>query len=207
MKWNIKDIAFLHKPDVFTGTFGIKQMQERHERQLKKKLFELQTALAQEPDPLKALKILHLNDHFQFLINNKVLFHQAHRFEETVLFLYGRYNAPFSSGGDRNMWNSVFSECDKELLMGLGKPIPFTRTTLYRGSISGLKRSLSWTPDRERAQNFAKRWEDPNLGGGSIYEVDIDEAQVFLYRELRHDIEVLVSPKFIATADIRDFSL
>lgn len=206
MKWNIENIGFLHRPDDYIGSFDIPQMQERHEKQLQEKLLKLKTLIKQESDPLRALKHLNAKDHLQFFLNNKSFFHEASRYEEALLMLYGKNNAPFSSGGDASQWNTLFSECDSDKMSQLGETITFAKATLYRGSVSGFKRSLSWTPDRKRAEQFAKRWEDPTLGGGQIFEVDVDKSNILLYRKLRFDLEVLVSPTFIQSAEIRPFT-
>lgn len=206
MEWNLTDIAFLHPPDVFTGRFDNAKMQARHEEQMHKKLETIKTALAQANDPLVAFKILHKKDHLQFLQNNLELFREAGRLEEAVLALYGKLNAPFSSGGDAALWNKLFLSCDPEMLSNLGEPVPFTSATVFRGSVSGHSRSLSWTPARQRAEQFAERWKDSSLGGGALYEVDVTDKDVLIHRRLRHDQEVILSPDFIATAAIRAFT-
>jgi hypothetical protein len=66
-------------------------------------------------------------------------------------------------------------------------------------------RSLSWTPDRQRAEGFAERWKDPSLGGGELYEVDIARSNVLVYLKHRHEEELILSPAFIASAEIRAF--
>lgn len=205
MKWNIENIKFLHQPDDFTGNFGIPQMQERHERQLQKKLLQLKTAIALESDPLLAMNKLHVRDHLPFFLDNTKHFHESSRYEETLLDLYGKLNAPFSSGGDPSQWHALFEECDRGKLQDLGEPLTMNKATLYRGSVTGFTRSISWTPDRKRAESFASRWNDPSLGGGELFEVETDRSVMLILRKLRHDIEILVEPSFIETADIQPF--
>lgn len=205
MKWNVDDIAFLYPPDVFTGSFDNEKMQARHEQQMQRKLDELKAAIDGAADPLEAMSKLHKNDHIQFLLNNQGLFQDADRFEEAVLFLYGRFNAPFASGGDSALWDSLFAACDTTRLYNLGELVPFSSATVYRGSVSGKKRSLSWTPDRQRAERFADRWKDSELGGGELYEVNITKGNILLYRKSSREDEVLLSPEFIKSAEIRTF--
>lgn len=205
MKWNIDKIIFLHPPEYFLGTFDIPQMQERHEKELKKSLLLLQTAIAKESDPLKALRLLNKNDHIQFLLNNIEEFRKHNRLEETVISLYSRENGPFSSGGDRTMWERLFTECDPAKLRSCGKPFPANVRTVYRGSVSGVMRSLAWTPDRKIMEKFAKRWEDPSLGGGELYEVDISPDNVLVYMQKGPEEIVILSPEYISTAGIRPY--
>jgi hypothetical protein len=205
MRWNVEDIAFLYRPDVFTGSFDNAKMQARHEQEVKRKLEKLKTAIDVETDPFEAMKILNSKDHIQFLINNIGAFQDAGRLEEAVLALYGRLNAPFASGGDAAVWINLFEKCDTTSLYNLGDPIVFVPKTVYRGSVSGLKRSLSWTPNRKRAEKFAERWKDPSLGGGEIYEVDIAKNNILIYRKYDHEDEILLDTEFIKSAEIRDF--
>ena len=110
MRWNVEDIAFLYRPDVFTGTFDNAKMQARHEQEVQRKLEALKTALDAETDPFEAMIILNNKDHLQFLLNNIEPFRDAGRFEEAVLALYGRLNAPFASGGDAAVWSDLFEK-------------------------------------------------------------------------------------------------
>ncbi len=203
MRWNIDGIAFLHPPDVFTGSFDNAKMQARHEQQMQAKLEEIKTGLDREADPLQAMKKLHAKDHHLFFQNNVESFREAGRFEEAVLVLYGRLNSPFSAGGDTNLWNTLFSACERTRLYSLGHPVTTASATVFRGSVTGLVRSLSWTPDRERAKRFAERWKDPSLGGGEVYQLDITKADILVYLKHRHEEEILVNPEFIRTAEIR----
>jgi len=205
MKWNVKDIGFLHPPDVFTGTFDNSNMQERHERQVQIKLAALKSALARESDPLGAMHKLHKKDHLQFLLNNQGAFQEAARLEEGVLLLYCRDHGPFVSGSDVAMWSDLFEACDNESLYKLGDPVTFASTTVYRGSVMGIKRSLSWSADRQKAKWYAERWQDP-VGGGEIYEVDITKRDVLVYLEQSREAEIIVDPLFIKSAEIRVFN-
>jgi hypothetical protein len=205
MKWNMEDIVFLHPPDVFTGTFDNPIMQTRHEQQMQVKLNGIQNAIAMETDPLKAMKSLNHREHFKFFENNKDEFRKTGRLEEAVLALYSRCNGPFSSGGDMATWYSLFELCDSARLYNLGEPLDFTSATVYRGSVSGLQRSMSWTPDRQIAERLAERWKDPSLGGGEVYQVDITRPNILTYLKHRREDEVLLAPGFIQSAEIRIF--
>ena len=205
MHWNLQDVNFLYPPDVFVGSFDNDKMQARHELQVAEKLATLQASIKRETDPLLAMKKLHPNDHRQFLINNRTAFQLAERMEEALLIVYSRRNAPFSSEGDTAVWNSLFSHCDRHRLSQLGEPIPSVIGRVYRGSVSGCRKSLSWTPDRQSARRFADRWQGSSMGGGEIYEVDISSSEILIYRHNRGEQEVLLSPQFIETAEIRPF--
>jgi len=205
MEWHVEGVVFLHPPDVYTGSFDNAKMQARHERQMQDRLEQIKNAVNREADPLKAMKLLHDKDHFQFFRNNLEQFRQAGRLEAAVLVLYGRLNGPFSSGGDAEVWNELFAVCDPERLYALGEPVSFSSATVFRGSVSGLVRSLSWTPDRRRAEGFAERWKDPSLGGGELFEVDIVKADIMVYLKHRHEDEVLLKPAFVESAEIRPF--
>jgi hypothetical protein len=69
----------------------------------------------------------------------------------------------------------------------------------------GSRRGLSWTPNRQRAEWFAKRWQDSALGGGELYEVDIVRANILVYLKDRYDEELILAPEFIKSAEIRIF--
>lgn len=205
MKWNTDNIIFLHQPEYFLGTFDNPKMQERHEKELERSLNALTTALADEPDPLKALLLLNRKDHIQFLLNNLEEFRRHNRLEETVMKLYGRDNGPFSSGGDRVLWEQLFDQCDKAKLRAHGKPCPAHIKRVYRGSISGFKTSLAWTPDQKIVEKFVHRWADPSMGGGKLYEVDISPEDVLIYMQKKHEEIVILSPDFIKSAEIREY--
>ncbi len=205
MKWNVKDIAFLHRPDIFIGTFENEKMQVRYEKELQVKLKAIHKAIDTETDPYEAMRKLHKYDQLQFVLNNKRVFQEAERFEKAVILLYCRSNGPFISGGDVAFWSSLFAECDKSLLYDLGDPVPFESATVYRGSILGVEKGLSWTPDRQSVSNFAERWKDPSLGGGELYEIDIKKENVLVYLHHRREDEVILSPDCITTENIRIF--
>lgn len=205
MQWNVQDIEFLHSPDTFTGEFANDMMQERHEQQLRNKLKVIKETLAAESDPLRAMKALHKRDHLRFLLNNREGFLQADRFEEAVLLLYLRRQGPFSSSSDVPMWSELFETCNRDKLYSLGDPITFATATVYRGSVMGRKDSLSWSTDRQRALWFTERWNDP-VGGGTIYEVTITRKDALILVKQSRESEIILSPPFIRTAEIRIFN-
>lgn len=206
MQWNVDGLGFLYRPDVFTGSFDSKKMQERYDEKVHLKLTALKAAIANENDPFAAMQLLHKNDHLRFFQNNLEAFREAGELEKTVLKLYGKLNAPFASGGDAKEWSALFMICNREVLARLGSPVPFQSATVYRGSVSGFSRSLSWTPEKSRAEKFAVRWQDPNLGGGDIYEMDIESTDVLIYIKRSREDEIILSPEFMERAVIRPFN-
>lgn len=205
MKWNIKDIAFLYPPDVFTGAFDNEVLEAKHREEMQKKLDHLKRTIATEADPFIAMQKLHKKDHLQFLRNNLDEFKQAERLEEGVITLYTQLNTPFSSDGDANLWNELFEACDRKRLYDYGSPVTFSSATVYRGSVSGFKKSLIWTPERTTVERIAKRWEDPVLGGGELYQVDIKKEDVLVFLKQRRGDELILTPQFIRTANIQAY--
>lgn len=205
MKWNIKNIGFLHQPEDFLGSFDNDKMQKRHEEQVQQKLEKIKTALAEEQKPLKAMLILNNRDHIQFLQNNIGAFKADGEFETAVLKLYRRKNGPYSSPNDIPTWSSFFKQCEKEQLYAKGEAVTFSSATVYRGAAIGSGRSLSWSPDRQRAHWYADRWKDPSLGGGKIFEVDITPADLLVYLIDKPEEEIILTPEFIKDAEIRAF--
>ena len=66
-------------------------------------------------------------------------------------------------------------------------------------------RSLAWTPDRKIVEKFAKRWADPSLGGGKLYEVTVSPENVLVYMQKGPEEIVILSPEYIRTAEIRPY--
>lgn len=205
MKWNVKDIAFLYPPDVFTGAFVNEIMEARHREEMQKKLDTLKRTIAKEDDPLKAMSALHKNDHLQFLQNNVEEFRKAGRLEEAVIALYTLTNTPYSSDRKTALWNELLDSCDRTKLYECGEPVTYSSTTVYRGSVSGFKDSLIWTPDKNSIERIAKRWEDPDLGGGDLFEMDIQKEDVLVFLKLRRGDEVILSPQCIKSAKMRNY--
>lgn len=205
MKWNLANIIFLYPPDVFTGSFDNAKMQARHEQQMQAKIEAIEAALDQETDPLRAMQKLHAKEHLKFFLNNEKQFRDAEKFEEAVLALYGKANSPFASGGDPLVWRNFFATCDRARLFNLGSPVTLAAATVYSGSVSGFQRSLSWTPERQKAEMLAERWKDPAMGGGKLYEMDIRKSHILVHLKHRHEEELILDPEFVASAEIRLF--
>ena len=205
MRWNTSKVGFLHRPDDFLGQFTNDLMQLRHEKQVQEKLKQLKSALDAEQNPTKAMLILNKLDHIQFLENNIDIFREHGEFESALLRLYRRKNGPFATPNNLDTWKRFFSLVDKDLIRQQGEEIQFKSTTLYRGSVIGTNRSLSWSPDRERALLFAERCKDPNLGGGETFCVDVTNSEVLVYLTDKADHEIIVNPEFIEQADIKSF--
>ena len=64
---------------------------------------------------------------------------------------------------------------------------------------------MSWSTDRQTAEWYAERWQDP-VGGGEIYEVDISKKNVLIQVKQSREAEVILDPLFIKTAEIRAFN-
>jgi hypothetical protein len=204
MQWNFKDIQFLYPPDVFMGTFDNEKMQARHEELKRTKLDALRKAVENEQDPLDAMMRLHKRDHIRFLLNNSQLFKDAGRFEMAVLRLYRVANSPFSAAGDFSIWQDLFSMSDPVKLFALGTPIPFTTATVYRISITGGEKSLSWTCNREIIKGFEQRWYEQKIGNGRIYTMDVKKENILIYLTDRNEDEVILNPQCLPGAKVRE---
>jgi hypothetical protein len=104
------------------------------------------------------------------------------------------------------MWNGLFETCDRKKLYDYGSPVTFSFTTIYRGSVTGNRKSLIWTPEKKTVERMAKRWEDPQLGGGYLYEIDVKKDDVLVFLKLRRGNELILSPQCIKSATIRDYT-
>ena len=202
MEWNFQDIEFLHRPDVYTGSFDTAVMQARHEELKRQKLDTLIKAVEGTRDPLDAMMKLHKLDHIRFLLNNSQAFRDAGRFEAAVLALYTRTNSPFLSGGDSAVWDELFESCEREKLYALGDPFPFESATVYRISVTAIERGLSWTLSRKKVQGFEDRWQEQGIGRGIIYTLETTRKNVLIYLKGRQEEEVILDPQFIRTAPI-----
>jgi hypothetical protein len=204
MQWNFKDIQFLHPPDVFMGSFDNEKMQARHDELKKTKLDALKKAVENEQDPLDAMMRLNKRDHIRFLLNNSQLFKEAGRFEVAVLRLYRMTNSPFSAGGDFAVWMDLFQSCDPDRLYALGTPMTFASVTVYRISITGGEKSLSWTLSREIVKRFEQRWYEQKIGHGKIFTMDVTREDLLVYLTDRQEEEIVLNPKCIPTAKVRE---
>jgi hypothetical protein len=204
MRWNLANMQLLYPPDVFDGTFDNEKMQAKYDQLKAKKIQALKEAIEAEQDPLAAMMILHKRDHIQFLFNNERVFKDNDLYEKAVLKLYSKTNSPFLSGGDQAVWGNLFNSCDRKRLLALGDPIPFTTATVYRISITGVARGLSWTLSREKTKKFEERWNEFELGRGKVFSVDIERNTVLVYLTARQEEEVILDPRFIESATISE---
>lgn len=202
MEWNFQDIEFLHPPDVFVGSFDNEKMQARHDELKRNRLDTLKKAVQGTQDPLDAMLKLHKLDHIRFLLNNSQAFRDAGRFEAAVLELYTKTNSPFLCGGDFAVWNTLFESCERERLSALGDPFPLESAIVYRISVTGIERGLSWTLSRELVKRFEDRWQEQGIGRAKIYTVETTGKNVLIYLKGRHDEEVVLEPQFVRTAPI-----
>jgi hypothetical protein len=204
MSWNFKDIGFLYRPDVFMGSFDNEKMQAKHEELMLMKIDALKKAVENEQDPLEAMMKLHKLDHIQFLLNNSQVFRDAGRFEAAVIKLYTMTNSPFLSGGDIAVWINLFQSCDAEKLYAQGDPFPLQSATVYRISITGIEKGLSWTLSRKKIQSFEDRWQEQGIGKGKVYALDVTRKNILVYLKGRQEEEVILDTEFIKTAKIRE---
>ena len=203
MLWKLDNIRFLYPPDDFTGTFANAKMQERHKANQDQKIKIIFEHLESQNNALEAMQGLHPLDHLTFLHNNLEKFRQDGCLEKTVLRLYYRKNTPFAAVGDYGEWKTLLSQCDPARLYQEGKPFPFDRTTAFRGSITDNPKGLSWTVSREEAAWFLERWKDKNLGGGTVFAMEITRQDVLVYIEDEHRREVILVPEVVETSVVR----
>ena len=202
MEWNFQGIEFLHRPDVYVGSFDDAKMQARHEELKRHKLDTLKKAVQSTEDPLEAMLKLHKLDHIRFLLNNSKAFKDAGRFEAAVIALYTKTNSPFLSGGDPSVWNTLFESCEREKLYALGDPFPLKSAIVYRISVTGIERGLSWTLSREIVKRFEDRWQEQGIGKAKIYTMETTAKNVLIYLKGGNEEEVVLDPQFVRTAPI-----
>ncbi len=202
MDWNLKDINFLYRPDVFTGSFSNDKMQAKHLAMQKEKIDAIHKNLAAAPTALDAMNGLHNLDHIQFLQNNIDIFRDQESLEKAVLKLYRKYNSAFNSSGVPAVWYDLFNKCDPQIFYDLGSPLPGDPITAYRGSVVGVQKGLCWTISKKKVTWFTERWNDPKLGGGTIFSTSITRQDTLIYLGEDEDSELIVSPEFLETATI-----
>ncbi len=206
MQWNLDKIRFLYPPDDFTGSFTNEKMQARHKALQDQKIKEILTQLESAATPLQAMRVLNPREHIQFLLNNIEMFKQQQFLEKAVLWLYYRKNTPFAAAGDFNTWKFLLNECDAGRLYQEGSPFPFEKVTAYRGSVTGISKGLSWTVSREKAAWILDRWEDKELGGGTVFALEITRADILVYVEDEMKQEVILRPEVAETAQVREIT-
>jgi hypothetical protein len=206
MPWNLENIRFLYPPDDFIGGFTNAKMQERHKALQEEKINNLINGLLFEKDPARAMRVLHANDHIQFLRNNLEKFKNAGSFEKTVLSLYYRKNSPFSAGGEFAIWLELFSACDRNRMLAEGQPFPYQKTTAYRGSVVGVRQGFSWTLSKEKTAWMLERWQDKSMGGGTIYAMEIGADDIMIYRCNSDIEEVILRPDLVVSCEPREIT-
>ncbi|MGB3210024.1 MAG: hypothetical protein WBB19_04890 [Desulforhopalus sp.] len=206
MQWKLDKIRFLYPPDDFTGSFSNEKMQARHKAMQDQKIKALLDQLEHEDDPLQAMCVLNPLEHIQFLLNNLELFKKKKRLEEALVQLYYRKNTPFAAAGDYDIWKFLLKNCDAELLYELGSPFPYEQVTVYRGSVTGLTKGLSWTVSRETTAWILDRWKDKELGGGTVFALDITREDILIYIEDKIRQEVILVPEVAENATVREIT-
>jgi hypothetical protein len=202
MKWNLKELKFLYPPEDFTGTFANEHMQERHEIMRKNKIAEIMENLEKANTTPAALKALHHLDHLRFLQNNLGAFRADSFLEETVLNLFFKENGSFLEDGNFSTWHDLFNECDQQRFYSLGQPLPGDGAIAYRGSILDNPKGFCWTISNKKVNWFRNRWQDKDLGGGTIYSTSVRPSDILIYLEKDGEKELIVTPEFIDKATI-----
>lgn len=201
MQWKLDKIRFLYPPDDFTGSFINEKMQARHKAMQDQKIKEILTQLESAENSIEAMRFLNPLEHIQFLLNNLEAFKQQKCLEKAVLLLYCRKNTPFAASGDYDTWKFLLKECDTERLYQQGSPFPEKSVTAYRGSVTGVPRGLSWTISRKTTAWILDRWEDKELGGGTVFALDITRDDILVYLEDDVKQEVILIPEVAETAE------
>ncbi len=202
MAWNLDKIRFLYPPDDFTGSFTNDKMQARHKALQDQKIKEILTQLEIAKDPLEAMRVLNPREHTRFLLNNLEAFKQQKCLEKAVLWLYYRKNTPFAAAGDYDTWKLLLNECDPDRLYNEGSPFPYKKVTAYRGSVTGVSKGLSWTVNREKVAWILERWADKELGGGTVFALEITRDDILVYVEDKMKQEVILLPELAETAQV-----
>lgn len=200
MPWNLDKIRFLYPPDDFTGSFTNDKMQARHKALQDQKIKEILTQLENAGDPIEAMRALNPHEHARFLRNNLEAFKQQKCLEKAILWLYCRKNTPFAAAGDYATWKLLLKECDPELLYQEGKPFPYDKVTAYRGSVTGVNKGLSWTVNKKEVAWILDRWSDKELGGGTVFALEITRDDILVYVEDKMKQEVILIPEVAETA-------
>jgi hypothetical protein len=202
MQWNLDKIRFLYPPDDFTGSFNNEKMQARHKALQDQKINDLLIQLETAETPLAAMYVLNPLEHIRFLLNNLEHFKQQQCLEKAVLWVYCRKNTPFAAAGDYATWKFLLNSCDADRLYQQGSPFPHTRITAYRGSVTGIARGLSWTISRKEAAWILDRWKDKELGGGTVFALEITRKDILVYIEDKIKQEVILVPEVAETAEV-----
>ena len=206
MQWNLDKIRFLYPPDDFTGSFTNEKMQARHKALQDQKIKEILTQLENAENPIEAMRALNPRAHIQFLLNNLEQFKHQKCLEKALLLLYYRKNTPFAADGDYDVWKFLLKSCDPVRLYEEGSPFPHEKVTAYRGSVTGVTRGLSWTVSPKTTAWILDRWEDKELGGGTVFALDITRDDILVYIEDKVKQEVILKPEVAETAEVREIT-
>lgn len=199
MQWKLDDIRFLHPPHDFVGSFKNEKMQERHEAMQDTKVKEIRRDLATAVLPAEAMNVLNHTEHIKFIHNNVDKFKKTDTLENTILRLYYRNNTPFTPAGTYDTWTLLFSLCDREKLLNQGKAFPKGGCIAYRGSLTNVPWGLSWTTDIKEAQWILNRWEDKEMGGGTVYSAKIHADDILIYTDDAKRQEIILKPEVCKT--------
>ncbi len=202
MQWNLDKIRFLYPPDDFTGSFSNDKMQARHKAMQDQKIKDLLSQLETADSPIEAMCVLNPREHIQFLLNNLDQFKQKKCLEEAILLLYYRKNTPFAAAGEYDVWKFLLKSCDANRLYEQGSPFPYEKVTAYRGSVTGITRGLSWTVSRENVAWVLDRWEDKELGGGTVFALEVTRKDILVYVEDKIRQEVILIPEVAEAAKV-----
>lgn len=195
MKWNLDNIRFLHPPYDFVGSFSNELMQKRHKAMQDEKVAELMAALESATLPVEAMNALNPSEHMTFVHNNLARFRETDSLEPTILRLYYRKNTPFAPAGKHDEWVELLNLCDRKTLLALGQSLPAKGAIAYRGSITNSRYGLSWTTDIKEAKWILNRWEDKNMGGGTVYSARIMPEDILTYTVDDKRQETLLKPE------------
>ncbi|MBW1635381.1 MAG: hypothetical protein JRJ68_03800 [Deltaproteobacteria bacterium] len=203
-RWNLSKIQFLYPPDNFPGSFSNEIMQMKHEAKKEAKISTLLTDIEASDGPMAAMNVLNRLDHIQFILNNIEAFTADNCLEKAILKLYTRENSSFESGGLYDIWHELFSHCNREQFYSLGSPFPEEPVLAFRGSVTGLAKGFCWTVNQQKIDWFTERWRDKSLGGGTIFSTHICRQDVLIYLNDKEQEEIIISPQFLETAEIRE---
>lgn len=199
MQWKLDDIRFLHPPYDFVGSFKNEKMQERHTAMQDAKVKEMRKALATATMPAEAMNVLNPSEHVKFIQNNVDKFRATNTLESTILKLYYRINTPFAASGIYDTWTLLFDLCDSEKLLKQGKPFPKDGCIAYRGSLTNIPWGLSWTTDIKEVKWILNRWEDKEMGGGTVYSATIHPDDILIYVDDAKRQEIILKPEVCKT--------
>ena len=85
--------------------------------------------------------------------------------------------------------------CERPEVLALGKVLQDKGVIAYRGSITNIPHGLRWTTDIEEAKWVLNRWEDKDLGGGTVYAAHIMSSDILIYVVDEKRQELLIKPE------------